>query len=176
MVPISCLFPKLLGERHERGVLRQVQIMTSQETHLGKKDRAEPKMVGTDLNARKNKLTASMNSMALTSSVLTAGCAPLPARTTTSVSEGSLASRCSWRLATEDGFLGLKQEHQLHAGDSFTLLGGLGLEGEKRERCESCMVQGEGRAALSSCQHLLVPSTAWFLLKHNLEARSDSHS
>ena len=100
-----------------------------------------------------------MNSMALTSRVLTAGCAPLPARTTTSVSEGSLASRCSWRLATEDGFLGLKQEHQLHAGDSFTLLGGLGLEGEKRERCESCMVQGEGRAALSSCQHLLVRST-----------------
>ena len=116
-----------------------------------------------------------MNSMALTSRVLTAGCAPLPARTTTSVSEGSLASHCSWRLATEDGFLGLKQEHQLHAGDSFTLLGGLGLEGEKRERCESCMVQGEGRAALSSCQHLLVPSTACFLLKHNLEARSDSH-
>ena len=103
--------------------------------------------------------TPSMNSMALTSRVLTAGCAPLPARTTTSVSEGSLASRCSWRLATEDGFLGLKQEHQLHAGDSFTLLGGLGLEGEKRERCESCMVQGEGRAALSSCPHLLVPST-----------------
>ena len=120
--------------------------------------------------------TPSMNSMALTSRVLTAGCAPLPARTTTSVSEGSLASRCSWRLATEDGFLGLKQEHQLHAGDSFTLLGGLGLEGEKRERCESCMVQGEGRAALSSCQHLLVPSAAWFLLKHNFEARSDSHS
>ena len=117
-----------------------------------------------------------MNSMALTSSVLKAGCAPLPARTTTSVSEGSLASRCSWRLATEDGFLGLKQEHQLHAGDSFTLLGGLGLEGEKSERCESCMVQGEGRAALSSCQHLLVPSTAWFLLKHNLETRSVSHS
>ena len=175
MVPISCLFPKLLGERHERGVLRQVQIMTSPETHLGKKDRAELKMLGTGLNARKNKLTASMNSMALTSRVLTAGCAPLPARTTTSVSEGSLASRCSWRLATEDGFLGLKQEHQLHAGDSFTLLGGLGLEGEKRERCESCMVQGEGRAALSSCQHLLVPSTACFLLKHNLEARSDSH-
>ena len=177
MVPISCLFPKLLGERHERGVLRQVQILTSPETpDLGKKDRAEPKMVGTGLNAsRRNKPTASMNSMALTSRVLTAGCAPLPARTTTSVSEGSLASRCSWRLATEDGFLGLKQEHQLHAGDSFTLLGGLGLEGEKRERCESCMVQGEGRAALSSCQHLLVPSTAWFLLKHNLEARSDSH-
>ena len=112
-----------------------------------------------------------MNSMALTSRVLTAGCAPLPARTTTSVSEGSLASHCSWRLAAEDGFLGLKQEHQLHAGDSFTLLGGLGLEGEKRERCESCILLG----ALSSCQHLLVPSTAWFLLKHNLEARSDSH-
>jgi len=176
VVPISCLFPKQLGERHERGVLRQVQIMTSPETHLGKKDRAEPKMVGTGLNARRrNKPTASMNSMALTSSVLTAGCAPLPARTTTSVSEGSLASHCSWRLATEDGFLGLKQEHQLHAGDSFTLLGGLGLEGEKRARGESCMVQGAGRAALSSCQHLLVPSTAWFLLKHNFEARSDSH-
>ena len=53
VVPISCLFPKLLGERHERGVLRQVQIMTSQETHLGKKDRAELKMLGTGLNARR---------------------------------------------------------------------------------------------------------------------------
>ena len=115
--------------------------------------------------------------MALTSSVLKAGCAPLPARTTTiSVSEGSLALCCSWCLATEDGFLGLKQEHQLPAAGSFILLGGLGLEGEKSERCESCMVQGEGRAALSSCQHLLVPSTAWFLLKHNLETRSVSHS
>ena len=163
MVPISCLFPKLLGERHERGVLRQVQIMTSQETHLGKKDRAELKMLGTGLNARRrNKPTASMNSMALTSSVLTAGCAPLPARTTTiSVSEGSLASHCSWRLATEDGFLGLKQEHQLPAAGSFILLG---LERENSDWRESCMVQGEGRAALSSCQHLLVPSTAWLLL------------
>ena len=128
VVPISCLFPKLLGERHERGVLRQVQIMTSQETHLGKKDRAELKMLGTGLNARRrNKPTASMNSMALTSSVLTAGCAPLPARTTTSVSEGSLALRCSWHLAAEDGFLGLKQEHQLPAGDFFILLGGFCL-------------------------------------------------
>ena len=116
--------------------------------------------------------TPSMNSMALTSRVLTAGCAPLPARTTTSVSEGSLASRCSWRLATEDGFLGLKQEHQLPAAGSFILLG---LERENSDWRGSCMVQGEGRAALSSCQHLLVPSTAWFLLKHNLEARSDSH-
>ena len=114
--------------------------------------------------------------MALTSSVLKAGCAPLPARTTISVSEGSLALCCSWCLATEDGSLRLKQEHQLPAAGSFILLGGLGLEGEKSERCESCMVQGEGRAALSSCQHLLVPSTAWFLLKHNLETRSVSHS
>ena len=113
-----------------------------------------------------------MNSMALTSSVLKAGCAPLPARTTTSVSEGSLASHCSWRLATEDGFLGLKQEHQLPAAGSFILLG---LERENSDWRESCMVQGEGRAALSSCQHLLVPSTAWFLLKHNLETRSVSH-
>ena len=116
--------------------------------------------------------TPSMNSMALTSSVLTAGCAPLPARTTTSVSEGSLASRCSWHLAAEDGFPGLKQEPQLPAAGSFILLG---LERENSDWRESCMVQGEGRAALSSCQHLLVPSAAWFLLKHNLEARSDSH-
>ena len=158
-------------------ILVQVQIMTSQETHLGKKDRAELKMLGTGLNARRrNKPTESMNLMVLTSSVLKAGCAPLPARTTTSVSEGTLALRCSWRLATEDGFLGLKQEHQQPAAGSFILLGGLVLEREKSERCESCMVQGEGGDALSSCQHLLVPSTARFLLKHNLEAHSVSHS
>ena len=163
MVPISCLFPKQLEERHERGVLRQVHILTSPETpDLGKKDRAEPKMVCTGLNAsRRNKLTASIYSMVLTSRVLTAGCAPLPARTTTSVSEGSLASRCSWHLAAEDGFPGLKQEHQLPAAGSFILLG---LERENSDWRESCMVQGEGRAALSSCQHLLVPSTAWLLL------------
>ena len=163
MVPISCLFPKLLGERHERGVLRQVHILTSPETpDLGKKDRAEPKMVGMGLNAsRRNKPTASMNSMTLTSSVLKAGCALLPAGTTISVSEGSLALCCSWCLATEDGSLRLKQEHQLPAAGSFILLG---LERENSDWRESCMVQGEGRAALSSCQHLLVPSTAWLLL------------
>lgn len=155
----------MCSERHKTGVLQQVQIMTSQETHLGKKDRAELKMLGTGLNARRrNKPTESMNLMVLTSSVLKAGCAPLPARTTISVSEGSLALCCSWRLATEDGSLSLKQEHQLPAAGSFILLGGLGLERENSDWRESCMVPGEGRAALSSCQHLLVPSTAWLLL------------
>ena len=150
--------------------------MTSQETHLGKKDRAELKMLGTGLNARRwYKPTESMNSMTLTSSVLKAGCALLPAGTTISVSEGSPALCCSWCVAAEDGFPRLKQEYQLPAGDSFILLGGLGLGRENSDWRESCMVPGEGRAALSSCQHLLVPSTAWFLLKHNLEARSDSH-
>jgi len=34
-------------------ILVQVQIMTSPETHRGKKDRAELKMLGTGLNARR---------------------------------------------------------------------------------------------------------------------------
>ena len=122
------VFPKLLRERHERGVLRRVQILTSPETHLGKKDRAELKMLGTGLNTRRRyKPTESMNSMALTSSVLKAGYASLPTRTTIPVSEGSLALYCSWCLATEDGFPRLKQEHQLQARDSFILLGGFCL-------------------------------------------------
>ena len=128
--------------------------MTSQETHLGKKDRAEPKMVGTGLNARRrNKPTASMNSMALTSSVLTAGCAPLPARTTTSVSEGSLASHCSWRLATEDGFLGLKQEHQ--------------LQHNAREPSETEVVVLAGKSAHPAFKTLLV-SVIEFMLSVGL--------
>ena len=82
----------------------------------------------TGLNARRwYKPTESMNSMALTSSVLKAGYASLPARTTIPVSEGSLALYCSWCLATEDGFPRLKQEHQLQARDSFILLGGFCL-------------------------------------------------
>ena len=114
--------------------------------------------------------------MSLKSKALKAGFAPLPASTTTSVSEGSLGLRCSRRLATEDGFRRLKQERQLPAGDSFVLLGGRCLERENSDWCESCVVRGEGRAALSSCQQLLVPGTAWFLLKHSLETRSLSSS
>ena len=116
------------------------------------------------MNARKRYMCrASLNCMFLKSRDLEAAFAPLPARTTTAVSEGCLALRCSWRLLPEDGFLRLKQQHQLLAGDSSVLLGGFCLERENSQCCESCVVQGEGRAALSSWQQLLVPSTAWFL-------------
>ena len=139
--------------------------------------RGELKLLGRGLNARRRyKRTASLNSVFLKSRVLKAGFAPLPARTATSVSEGSLALCCRWRLVPEDGFLRLKQQHEQPAGDSFLVLAAFCLEREKSECCESCVVQGEGRAALSSWQQLFVPSTAWFLQKHNLGTLSVSNS
>ena len=47
---------------------------------------------------------------------------------------------------------------------------------EKMEWMVWVVVQGEGRAALGSCQQLLVPSTAWFLLTKTLETQSLSNS
>lgn len=71
-------------------------------------------------NARRAiKPSDSMHSMLLESRALEAGFALLPASTTTCISAGSLALHCSWRLATEDGFPRLKQEHQQPAADSF---------------------------------------------------------